>query len=291
MNIRKAERNLNRTVLPETDAPLRMKIYWFQYHHEAPREKASLHHHTFFEVHFVRSGSVSYRFEDGTLLSLSAGEWVLIAPEIPHIVKETSSHFQKFSLGFSFEDIKENPLTETVTALFQSASFTHGKDTPSCERLFSETLRTAEEMTPLSPYRIRNIVFALVEELVRACGGLQKSAASSFASPSEDIRVLRAKRYITDNIRRSFTSADVAANVHLSEKQLCRVFLESEGESVADFIRREKLKEAKSLLRTSDAPLKAISEALGHSSEYNFIRFFKNAEGMPPGAFRKITRK
>ena len=56
----------------------------------------------------------------------------------------------------------------------------------------------------------------------------------------------------------------------------------------AEFIRSERLKEAKKELTESNAPLKSVSEALGWSNEYNFIRFFKDTEGIPPGQFRKI---
>ena len=149
-------------------------------------------------------------------------------------------------------------------------------------------LEIAEKPTLLTSFRVKDAVFAIIDDLVQTMGGIGKI---SFATHSGvDTRVEVAKRYILDNIRRPFTIFDVASNVYLSEKQLSRIFIEQENISVSAYIKQEKLKEAKNLLSISDEPLKNISETLGWSSEYNFIRFFRNAEGVPPGVFRRIIR-
>ena len=134
---------------------------------------------------------------------------------------------------------------------------------------------------------MQNCVFAVIDELVRASGEVLPREFSEPPLQLKDQRVSQAKMYITDNIRRGFTLSEVSAIVHLSEKQLSRLFLKQEGESIFSFIQSIRLAEAKKLLESSDAPLRDIAEALGWSSEYNFIRFFKTAEGMPPGAYRK----
>ena len=60
--------------------------------------------------------------------------------------------------------------------------------------------------------------------------------------------------------------------------------------AVQVYAKNEKLKEAKNILSASDTPLRNVSEMLGFSNEYNFIRFFKETEGIPPGQFRKILK-
>ena len=51
---------------------------------------------------------------------------------------------------------------------------------------------------------------------------------------------------------------------------------------------RGKMDHAKSLLLMDEyIPLATIAERLGYSSQYHFIRQFKQITGMTPGAYRK----
>ena len=267
--------------------PFHQKIYWFQYHPNAPKSNLNAHRHTFFEVHFILEGETRYTFEYGDECTVSENEYVLIAPSVVHTLHDRSQTKRKFSFAFAIEN--HNELSSALITAFSSRPFTHGTFGPSLHKLFNEALAVSEVPTPLTPHRLQGIAFGVTEELLRLQGGLPKS----IVLPEEkqiDLRIPRAKRYVTDNIRRNFTLADVAAAVYLSEKQLTRIFLQAEGITLKDFIKTEKLKEAKNILSASDTPLRNVSEMLGFSNEYNFIRFFKDTEGIPPGQFRKILK-
>ncbi len=287
MNIQKAAFYLNKTAIPSLKSPFHQKIYWFQYHPTAPKSTLHAHRHTFFEVHFVLEGEAHYLFEDGDSCLVQENEYILIAPSVVHTLRDRSKTKRKFSFAFAIDSA--NALGSALVSTFSSQSFTHGTFGSSLHQLFNEAISVSENPTPLTSHRLQGIAFGVTEELLRLQGGLPKNVVL----PEEkqiDLRIPRAKRYVTDNIRRNFTLADVAAAVYLSEKQLTRIFLQTEGISLKDFIKNEKLKEAKELLSASDTPLRNVSEMLGFSNEYNFIRFFKDAEGIPPGQFRKIIK-
>ena len=63
--------------------------------------------------------------------------------------------------------------------------------------------------------------------------------------------------------------------------------IEETGESLTDFILKEKTEEAKRLLRYSDKSLTAISNYLGFSSQSHFSRVFKKYTQRTPGEYRE----
>lgn len=67
----------------------------------------------------------------------------------------------------------------------------------------------------------------------------------------------------------------LAKELFLSRPYLSRRFKEETGESLTDFILKEKTEEAKRLLRYSDKSLTAIGNYLGFSSQSHFARVFK----------------
>ena len=68
---------------------------------------------------------------------------------------------------------------------------------------------------------------------------------------------------------------------------LSRRFKEKAGETLTDFILKEKTEEAKRLLRYADKPLTAIGAYLGFSSASHFSRVFKAYVGTTPREYRE----
>lgn len=93
--------------------------------------------------------------------------------------------------------------------------------------------------------------------------------------------------YIQHHLSESITAEDIAKELYLSRPYLSRKFIEETGESLTDFILKEKTEEAKRLLRYSDKSLTAISNYLGFSSQSHFSRVFKRYAFCTPGEYRE----
>ena len=77
----------------------------------------------------------------------------------------------------------------------------------------------------------------------------------------------------------------------MSRAHLSRRFRVESGETLTDFILKEKTEEAKRLLRYSDKSLTAIGMYLGFSSQSHFSRVFRRYASLTPGDYRqKHTR-
>lgn len=93
--------------------------------------------------------------------------------------------------------------------------------------------------------------------------------------------------YIQHHLSEPITAEEIAKELYLSRPYLSRKFIEETGESLTDFILKEKTEEAKRLLRYSDKSLTAISNFLGFSSQSHFSRVFKKYAACTPGEYRE----
>ena len=97
--------------------------------------------------------------------------------------------------------------------------------------------------------------------------------------------------YIQHHLSEPITVENIARELFLSRPYLSRKFIEETGESLTDFVLKEKTEEAKRLLRYSDKSLTAISNFLGFSSQSHFSRVFRKYSGSTPGEYREKYAK
>ena len=75
-----------------------------------------------------------------------------------------------------------------------------------------------------------------------------------------------------------------AAGVHAA-----RVFRRYMGCTIGEYVRSLRVDRARSQLVETDRTLSAIAIGTGFSDQAHFTRRFKEAVGMPPGAYRKLA--
>ena len=92
--------------------------------------------------------------------------------------------------------------------------------------------------------------------------------------------------YVHHHLSEPITAEEIAKELYLSRPYLSRKFIAEAGESLTDFILKEKINEAKRLLRYSDKSLTAIGNFLGFSSQGHFSRVFKKYTDCTPGDYR-----
>ena len=98
--------------------------------------------------------------------------------------------------------------------------------------------------------------------------------------------VAQAKDRIRHGPDRNPHVADVARALGVSRRLLDLRFREATGETVLDFMRREKLAQAKRLLAETDMPVGAVCEACGFRSVNHLKRIFRAETGFSMRAWR-----
>ena len=87
------------------------------------------------------------------------------------------------------------------------------------------------------------------------------------------------------------TAGELAAEAGITPEYLSTLFSEHLGCSIPQYIARQKVLEAKKLLRFTDKPLSEIAALLGYSSQSYFQAQFKKIRGITPAAYREKCRK
>ena len=121
-------------------------------------------------------------------------------------------------------------------------------------------------------------------EVLQKIQEYNKRQEEVFSAEKVDIRQFDAaveeKQHLIDEVVRLDDGFEIlyeklAKELFLSRPYLSRRFKEETGESLTDFILKEKTEEAKRLLRYSGKSLTAIGNYLGFSSQSHFARVFK----------------
>ena len=96
--------------------------------------------------------------------------------------------------------------------------------------------------------------------------------------------------YVQHHLSEPISVEDIAQTLFMSRPYLSKKFRQESGQTLTDFILREKTEEAKRLLCYTDKPLSAISVYLGFSSQSHFSRVFRKYSGQNPGEYRERHR-
>ena len=92
--------------------------------------------------------------------------------------------------------------------------------------------------------------------------------------------------YIREHLGEPIQAASIAKGLSRGRSRLSTDFKKAAGITLSECIRREKIEEAKRLLRYSERTAADISSALGFSSPSHFSRVFKTATGKNPYEYR-----
>lgn len=129
------------------------------------------------------------------------------------------------------------------------------------------------------PGKIMNLQYHMILEYTEQVEKLHRTKHTS--KLATDVA-----NYVRHHLSEPISTEKMAEAFYLSRPYLSAKFRQETGETLTDFILREKTEEAKRLLRYSDKSASAIGAYLGFSSHGHFIRVFKKYAGLTPNDFR-----
>jgi len=92
--------------------------------------------------------------------------------------------------------------------------------------------------------------------------------------------------YIYDHLNENIQLSDIAAYTGLHPNYLSALFRKETGETLTDFIQKEKIKTACNMLKYTEYSYSDISSTLAFSSQSYFIKVFKSIMGITPKEYR-----
>lgn len=100
--------------------------------------------------------------------------------------------------------------------------------------------------------------------------------------------VRQCMEYILRHAREKVSLDELAQEVNLSPKYLSDLFHRETGQTILTYIQKQKIREAKFLLRHTDNSLSEVSQLLNFSSQSYFTAVFRKTTGMTPRQYRTL---
>ncbi len=179
----------------------------------------------------------------------------------------------------AFEQLRQrkNMFIVSVT-LASRAAIRGGLDVNDAFSISDSYIQQCELLS--SPMEINNLQFRMISDYTERVSRLRLGFKPSNL-------VISVSNYLQHHISQAVSVEELASEVCLSRPYLSRKFKAETGETLTDFILKQKIEEAKRLLRYSDKSLTSIGLYLGFSSSSHFSRVFKNYVGCNPREYRK----
>ena len=184
-------------------------------------------------------------------------------------------------------DLSKNPLRNlknnciVLAALLSVAAANDGLSPEESRTIMENAVKNFEKVRTLEEGR------AATEELTREYAA-KRDALRHF--PSRDPLVIDTARYIRDHIYDVLKTGEIADALFVSRSYLSQRFRDETGLTLTAYIRRQKVTEAKRLIRRTDLSLVRIADQLAFSSQSYFTKVFREETGMTPKEFRESER-
>lgn len=223
-------------------------------------------------VTYLAAGEALLDFE-GNEMRVGTGDLVVVPPNHPYVYRsEQVSHYHWFALAGKWVSLwGERP------GILQLSP---GSDVELAAGFVAirETLILQPPGYPLKAIgRLYDLMARL--ELLRS-GSMQ-------ASSNYPDAVRNAMVFLQENYTQSFSAAETAAHVHVSQSYLRELFEKWVGESPKRYHTRRRIERARRLLRDQRLPVKVVAMQVGFNDVSNFSRVFKQMTGSSPGQYLK----
>ncbi len=126
--------------------------------------------------------------------------------------------------------------------------------------------------------RLATLLALLVDEAWRSGGGGR--------GPTDEDRITRAEAAARHRLDTGFGLEAFAAAAGLGRSRFCQVYRQLRGTTPGGFLQRERQSRAEALLRSTALPLAQVASLVGYRDATVFVRAFRRARGVTPGAWR-----
>lgn len=129
-----------------------------------------------------------------------------------------------------------------------------------------------------------------VEEMIELCKGIvlefTQAVDQQKIENSYSPLIRECCGFIRRNIEEKLTADYIAESLHFSASYISHKFKEETNMTLTDFILKEKISEAKLLIK-KHIPINQVAHVLGFSTQSHFAKQFKSETGMTPSEFKK----
>ncbi len=280
------------------EKPLRPYVY--AYYDRADMQKTTpenefSHRHNVYEIMYVAKGkTVVYVDEDNNKekITLSAHQFILVKANTWHELCLKENNSAMVNIEFVFEPCaqEETTIKKMVEETPEMKAFFHHNKpylvlTDADERILSflkQTVALAD-----SKHAKNNTLTSMLVNMILLMMAKQYELEKEGKQPMVCNPILHKGLQLIHEQEEGIRVEELAQILEVHPTYLAFLFKEHLGVTPTQYMKKIKLKKAKSLLIEREDSIVQIAEFSGFNSQQYFIRAFKNQFGITPGEYRK----
>lgn len=257
-----------------------------------PASMPRSHSHPTYEIYYLLDGERVF-FVNETVYTAQKGELILLHPHDIH--RTTSSDAlkcERILINFS-ESFLATELSRCQVPLLQKHAASPLIHFPIdmqtvVEELLQKMLRECELGYEAVETCVRAQLIELLVHMRRHT--IKESMKQTVTTHPMHQKMTEVAGYLNDNFHSQITLHEVSKLFYISPSYLSRTFKRITGFQFKEYLQIIRLREAKRLLRESNAPISQIAENTGFEHVANFNVMFKKVTGVTPSFYRKSNR-
>lgn len=259
------------------------------------------HKHEYIEIVYVISGNAIHEI-DGNIYKVKRGDLFIINMNTPHMFKyeeNSKQPFVAYDLMFTPEFFDSSisgyhPLDALHNSFMFHALFNERKEFPpffsitgneyiSFGELFNKIYKEYTECKK----GYREIIRAYLLQLIITIFRMEDASAKQAGTPCNKQIVDFIINYIDENYNSKISINRLAKTVYLNPDYLGRIFRDSTGTTITNYIQKVRIKHVCSLLSSTQNSIIDIAHSCGFDDMKFFYSVFKKHMDLLPGEYRK----
>lgn len=254
------------------------------------------HNHSFVELIYVFGGKCVHTV-DGKDFPVKRGDLVMVNYGQSHSYRANASgKFVNILLkpGYISQNLKNRENAFALLNLSEFEDFGNIIDPERCrvtfsgderawvEELIGRILKEIERDTPGAELAVRSMFNLLLITVFRK---MSLEMEKSFDGVSE-----RLLNYIATHCDQPLTLSQIALMCNYNTSYFSRLFKEYTGKNFTEYLKNERIKRARELLRTTELKVSEIIGEIGYADSTKFYSDFKKITGDTPKKYRKSKK-
>ncbi len=256
-----------------------------------------------FELLYVRKGEAVTHFEDDSIV-IPAGHLLLIPAGVAHrneVRSTPNAHFIGIHFDFFHElqIIRDEDLIvnehKIIDTKFATEAIAEGFEPLSSQRLYLPSplcVQLIEQLVQEFTMRPPGYLLICKALLLHILGLLLRSQKSHnhMNPPVQGDRILDIMNQIELYPADHWSNARLAHELNMNEDHMIKVFKKMAGMPPGEYVQMLRHREARRLLRETNGSIEEIGRQVGYHDIHYFSRIFRKSEGIPPRAYRNLSR-
>lgn len=252
----------------------------------------SLHKHSFFEICYAFEGQGIFRITRRDY-EVQAGQVFVARPGETHEIISSEEdplgiYFWSYTL-IPPRECQQEAGVDVLLNAFLTSQKPLSTSSPAMPRILELLTEEIVQKEPGYVQAIEGLVVKLLLDTARAVVEVLPQFILddlSAKSPEETV-IHMVVRYLRDNYNHAISIRDLAAQVHLSERHICRLFRKMMGMSILEYLTKLRVEIAAQLLLERRLAIKEVAQTVGYPDVRYFTTLFRQYTGLTPAVFRQ----